>query len=320
MRSSIATRASSKAISNQGAAVLSDASSRINTGVLLGSKRAVRSSTIVKPRSPKLTRLGDKSDAQDVYDFDLEIYRVMKASEQERTVDPNYLQNQTTIRSRVRTAIVDWMVIVHKKLKMHTDTLFTAVELMDLFLSQVDYDKRKMQVLCCTTLLIASKSEEIYPPSIDDLVYIAKDSFTAKDIKETEREVLNVLQFRVNPVHSSYFMKRFLRLTDANTELTMLAHFINENALLSDALIGVIPSQRAAAVIYLALALTEGERSWTQTMCDNTGYSRSQLKGIANTMLEAIHTYNESKYQAVHKKYAAESLCSVSEMEFPCEI
>lgn len=324
MRSSIAVSRNTRASQSRARlanAILGDVSSRSNAGDVVAPKRAIRTSTtIARKPAPKLTRLGDEHDPHDVYDFDLEIYKVMKDSECERVVDADYFSHQSTIRPKVRTSIINWMVEVHKKLKMHTDTLFTAVELMDLFLSRVDFDRTKLQVLCCTTLLIAAKSEEIYPPAIDDLVYISKDSFTAKDIKEVEMLVLNTLDFRVNPVHSSYFMKRFLRLTNGDTYLTMLAHFINENALLSDKLIGVLPSKRAAAVVYLALVLTEGESAWSKTMSRNTGYSRSELREIANSLLEAIHTYNESRHQAIHRKYAAEALCSVSEMDFPSEL
>ena len=46
-------------------------------------------------------------------------------------------------------------------------------------------------------MLIASKFEEIYSPTIRDFVYITDDAYSRKDIFDMEEQILKTLQFNV---------------------------------------------------------------------------------------------------------------------------
>ena len=262
-------------------------------------------------------RLGDCSDPQDAYDFDLEVYMCLKNNEMKRLPSPNYFNHQTTIKPRMRSIVIDWLVDVHKKLKMHTDTLFTAVEILDLFLSRVDFDKHNLQRLGCVTLMIASKSEEINAPDADDFVFFSRNSFTIREMHQTEAEVMKALDFRINPVHSSYFLKRFLRVAGTNLPTTMLAHFINEVLLLDSDMIGVCPSLRAAAVVFLSLSLRNGAGQWTKDLQANTGYSADALRPMVLKILSSIHNVQSFNLTAIYKKYSVDAVCRISATIFP---
>lgn len=279
-------------------------------------KRVLDTPTI-RPKQTVPLRLGEKDDPQDIYDFDLEVFAVMLREEKLRLPDPAYFRRQTTVKPKMRSSIVDWMVDVHKKLKMHTDTLFTAVKLMDNFLSVVDFEKSRLQMLACTTLLIAGKSEEVDPPCSDDFVFLSRDSFSAGQMSSLEREVFVALDGRVNVFHSSYFMKRFLRITESSSRLMMLAHFLNEISLLDERLIGMVPSQQAAAVVCLALFLIDGAGMWTEEMVSNTRYELSALQEPCSQLLTTVHSFIGTQFKAIERKYAVPALCSVSRMHFP---
>ncbi|OHS98745.1 G2/mitotic-specific cyclin-B2 [Tritrichomonas foetus] len=277
----------------------------------------VEISTKVEICSPE--RLGDSSDPQDAYDFDLEVYSCLKHNEIVRQPAHSLFQNQSSIKPRMRAIVIDWLVDVHKKLKLHTDTLFTAVDIIDLFLSAKDFDKHNLQRLGCAALLIASKSEEINAPDADDFVFFSRNSFSIKDLHETEAEVMKALDFRVNPIHSSYFLKRFLRIADTTLEISMLAHFINEMILLDNEMIGVCPSLRASAVLCLSLSLKKGGGQWTSELQRNTGYSMNQLRPVISKILKAIHYAESAKLLAIVRKYSVDAVCRISETLFPDE-
>lgn len=83
----------------------------------------------------------------------------------------------------MRAILVDWLVEVHAKFKLLPETLFLTVNIIDRFLTIVKPIKRaKLQLVGVTALLIATKYEEIYPPTIKDLVYITDNAYSKEEI------------------------------------------------------------------------------------------------------------------------------------------
>jgi cyclin B len=78
----------------------------------------------------------------------------------------------------VRAILIDWILNVHLKFKLLPETLYITINLIDRFLSIQNIEKDRVQLLGISALLIASKYEEIYPPTVKDFVYISKNSFT----------------------------------------------------------------------------------------------------------------------------------------------
>lgn len=54
------------------------------------------------------------------------------------------------------------------------ETLFITVNLIDRFLSKYSIEKSQVQLVGVTSLLIATKYEEIYPPTLKDFIYITE--------------------------------------------------------------------------------------------------------------------------------------------------
>jgi hypothetical protein len=135
-----------------------------------------------------------------------------------------------------------------------------------------------------------------------------------------EAELFRALDGRLNPIHSSHFMKRFLRLVAPTTRITMLAHFVNELGILDERLIGMPPSLRGAAAVALALTVDRGDAHWTDQMRADTGYSVDEVQVAVETLLAIVHKFISSKFQASREKYSFESLGSVSQIEFPADM
>jgi hypothetical protein len=107
------------------------------------------------------------------------------------------MKRQPEVTENVRAILVDWILNVHLKFKLLPETLFIAINLIDRFLSIQSIEKEDVQLLGVSSLLIATKYEEIYPPTVKDFVYIAKNKFSAEAILEMEMNVLFTLEFQI---------------------------------------------------------------------------------------------------------------------------
>lgn len=125
-------------------------------------------------------------------EYSKEILSYLMEIERKFAVDSSYMTRQPEINYKMRTILVDWMIEVCDEYKLHSETLFLAVGMIDRFLSNMSIPRHNFQLLGTTALFIASKYEEIYPPEIMEFVYITDDSYTKYQILNMEKFLLQV--------------------------------------------------------------------------------------------------------------------------------
>ena len=65
------------------------------------------------------------------------------------------------------------------KYKLLPETLFITCNLIDRFFSvKTDIKKSEVQLVAVASLVIATKYEEIYPPTIKDFIYVSSNAYT----------------------------------------------------------------------------------------------------------------------------------------------
>ena len=79
---------------------------------------------------------------------------------------------QPELNSTMRSILIDWMVEVHMKFRLLPETLYLCINILDRYLSCVPVPRKRLQLVGVTSLLVACKYEEIYPPEVKDCVYI----------------------------------------------------------------------------------------------------------------------------------------------------
>ena len=92
---------------------------------------------------------------------------------------------------------ISWLVEVHLKFKLVPESLYLTVNLIDRFLEKEQVNRQKLQLIGVTAMLIACKYEEIYPPIVKDFVYITDNAYSKEEILETERLMLQTLDFDI---------------------------------------------------------------------------------------------------------------------------
>lgn len=90
----------------------------------------------------------------------------------------------------MRTILVGWLIEVHLKFKLLPETLFLTVNLIDRYCEKKQINRINFQLVGVTSMLIASKYEEIYAPEIRDFVYITDKAYTKEQILAQENDIL----------------------------------------------------------------------------------------------------------------------------------
>lgn len=68
--------------------------------------------------------------------------------------------------------------------------------------------KNKLQLVGVTSMLIAAKYEEMYPPEIGDFVYITDNAYTKAQIRSMECNILRRLDFNLGKPLCIHFLRR----------------------------------------------------------------------------------------------------------------
>ena len=176
-----------------------------------------RTKVAVDPSSYQMTGNTDNIDERDRDDplcataYVQEMYEHFRLKEVTTAVRPTYMESQPHINERMRAILVDWLVEVHLKFKLVPETLYLTINLIDRFLELEQVSRPKLQLVGVTSLLIASKYEEIYPPELRDLVYICDRAYTRQDVRFPIVIDTTIWYFVILFLSNTFSLFRFLR-------------------------------------------------------------------------------------------------------------
>lgn len=100
--------------------------------------------------------------------------------------------------------MIDWMIEVLSSYKMHEDTFFRSVKIMDRFLAQSakSQEIKDLHLIGVASMWSACKYEEIYPIKLETMYdKIARKKFTRQEILQKESDILCALSFRMEEVN-----------------------------------------------------------------------------------------------------------------------
>ena len=190
----------------------------------------------------------------------------------------------------MRSILVDWIVEVHTNFRLLPSTLYLCVNIIDRFLSlQNEVPRNKLQLVGVTSLLIACKYEEIYPPEVRDCVYITDRAYTRQEVLDMEAQIVRVLDFRLTVPTGHPFLTRFLHVCKATDTVKHLSSYYMERMLQEHNALQYKPSLLAATAI--ALALTNPDRinfDATQPISHNPASPLAALLAYSGYELENI--------------------------------
>lgn len=255
-----------------------------------------------------------KGQVGQAYQYADEIYQNLLINETKFRPRLDYMETvQTDITHTMRSILVDWLVEVGEEYKLSPQTLWLTISYIDSSLSLIVVNRNKLQLLGITCMLIAAKYEEIYPPTIDDFVYISDSTYTKQQVLNMESLLLTSLNFRLSAATPWEFARRFCGAANLCERTTMLSHFITEMFVLEPGYLKHQPSIVAASSVCLAL-LTTNQTPWTEELALASGYTADRLvdcvRELHTVYLKAMKEPQTLK--AVREKYKESKRCCVA--------
>ena len=246
----------------------------------------------------------------------------------------SFLDLQTDITSHMRHILVDWLTDVADEYNLRSTTLFLAVNYVDRFLSKYDICRHKLQLLGCACLLLASKFEEIYPPAVDEFVYISDNTYTHEEIVRMEILMCATLKFNksiklMKVATTATYLEHFLahitftsnanKKDEQNTNTKHLANFFIELSLQNYEMLKFQPSMVAASAISLARRTCQLSPIWHPSLENLTQYKHVQLAPCEHGLL-SLHKRAKKRFEkkshekiltAVYEKYSRSRFKSI---------
>ncbi|NXF52221.1 CCNB1 protein, partial [Oceanites oceanicus] len=271
--------------------------------------------------SDVLLEMEDVEDGDDPYfcsDYVKDIDKYMRHLEKTQPVRPKYLASQE-INGNMRATLVNWLVQVQVKYKLHQETLYMAVAIIDRFLQDNAVSKNMLQLVGVTAMFIASKYEEVSPPGIEDFAYVTDNTYTKSEICQMEIRILQALDFSLNHPLPTYFLRRALKITEVNFKQYVLAKYLTELSIVDYDMVHFPPSKIAAAGFCLALKLLDVCK-WTPTLQYYTCYTEADLLPVMQHIAKNVVLVNEgfSKQLAIKQKYASSKNRKISSIKQLC--
>ncbi|KAK4361922.1 hypothetical protein RND71_017163 [Anisodus tanguticus] len=198
---------------------------------------------------------------------------------------------------------------VSEEYKLVPDTLYLAVHFIDLFLSQNYAERKNLQLLGITCMLVASKYEEMCAPRVEEFCFITDNAYTKSEVLAMESLVLNFLGFRLAAPTAKTFLRRFIRAAQTsyknpNLELEFLANYLAELTLVEYGFLKFAPSAIAASSVFLARwTLNQSIHPWSPTLEYYTSYKARDLKTTVLALQGLQSNTNNCPLNAIRAKY-----------------
>ncbi|XP_065855934.1 cyclin-A3-2-like [Euphorbia lathyris] len=277
-----------------------------------------------KAKSPILPNKDDvsklnasKNDTDDpqicrVYESDIYQYLHKLEADPKKRPLPDHIETvQKDVTVYMRGILVDWLVEVAEEYKLLSDTLYMTISYIDRFLSLNVVNRKKLQLLGVSSMLIVAKYEEINPPDVQDFCYITDNTFTKEEIVKMEADILKSLKFELGSPTIMTFLRKHARVAQEDDmsvfilmQLEFLEYYLAELSLLDFDCVKFLPSLVAASTIFLARFMIRPKmHPWNSSLEQCTGYRPWDLKECVLIIHDLYLSRRGGELYAVRNKY-----------------
>lgn len=231
----------------------------------------------------------------------------------EQKVETKFLSKQNDINGKMRGILVDWLVDVSAKFKLLPETFFAAVNLLDRFLERRQVQRTRLQLVGITCLMVMSKFEEIYPPSVRDYVCVCDRAYSQEELLDMEAEVLQALQFDLAVTSSLVFYREMAPQLKLSPKPLVFGEYLLETALLSENAFKFSNRELACGAIFLVNKIFKCKKNFGKDLAPlMTNVSESKVKSCAKELYKILTAITQSGLTAIKRKFATVEKFEVS--------
>ncbi|KAK9464677.1 cyclin-like protein [Lipomyces arxii] len=251
--------------------------------------------------SPRLEEFESRAVTQMEDEYADEIAEHQKAMEMATIPDVNMMDLQPELEWHMRPYLLDFLVESHLSLRLHPQTLFLAVNLIDRYCSRRVVFKKHYQLVGCAALWIAAKYEDKKDrvPTVRELKIMCCDAYEEDMFVQMEGHVLSTLEWNIGHPTTYTFLTQRLRYSRSSV-LDNLTHYLSEMCLFHKAFLGFAPSVIANASIIVAQHIL-------QSQCASV---TSEDESQCVTLLSQYIMHASS--QSLQKKFSSAAFSQVS--------
>ncbi|XP_070616380.1 G1/S-specific cyclin-E1 isoform X2 [Erythrolamprus reginae] len=130
-----------------------------------------------------------------------ELWQNMLSKEQKYATDKLYMEKHPLLEPKMRVILLDWLMEVCEVHRLHRETFYLAQDFFDRFMAtQQNVVKTILQLIGISSLFIAAKLEEIYPPKLHQFAYVTDGACTEENIIGMELIIMKALNWNLSPL------------------------------------------------------------------------------------------------------------------------
>ena len=246
-----------------------------------------------------------------------EIYMNLLYDEKELRYRPKYgyMTAQNDINEQMRAILVDWLIEVHYRFRLKSETLFQTVWIIDTYLSYRQISRAKLQLLGIASLLISCKSQEIYYPQLKEFINITDGAYIKNELLEMENNILKILNFNIMSPTSNDFYNIIVKAFNFDKKQFYLGKYFLESSLIDYQMIKFSSSVIAVSCAYIVMKFY-GFSNYKILYSNNVVRDecpQKVIKDCAREIYYLVKNLAQSTLKAVKDKYSLSQFLNVAQ-------
>ncbi|XP_045388375.1 G1/S-specific cyclin-E1 isoform X1 [Lemur catta] len=146
-----------------------------------------------------------------------EVWKIMLNKEKTYLRDQHFMQRHPLLQPRMRAILLDWLMEVCEVYKLHRETFYLAQDFFDRYMAtQENVVKTLLQLIGISSLFIAAKLEEIYPPKLHQFAYVTDGACSGDEILTMELMIMKALKWRLSPLTIVSWLNVYMQVAYLN--------------------------------------------------------------------------------------------------------
>ena len=226
-----------------------------------------------------------------------------------------YMTFQTDINEKMRAILIDWIIVVHDKFHLKSQTLYQTIWLIDTYLSRKFIKRSDFQLLGLGCLYIACKFQEVYYPQLKDCVEETDGAYTKEDLLRIEKDILKTNNYNLLPPSPEDFYNIISKYFGFNEKQYYLGKYFMESSLIDYNMIKYSPSVIAVSCSYIVMKFfgISNYKKLYSTRIIRENCPQKIIKDTARALCFLVNNLNSSEFKAVKEKYLNEKYFKVAE-------
>jgi cyclin B len=246
-----------------------------------------------------------------------EIYTNLLCDDEEIKYKPKlgYMSNQKDINEQMRAILIDWLIEVHYRFRLKSETLFQTVWIIDTYLTFEQIQRAKLQLLGIASLLISCKSQEIYYPPLKEFIDITDSAYDKKELLEMENNILKILNFNIVSPTSNDFYNIIAKAFNFDKKQFYLGRYFLESALIDYQMLKYSSSTIAVSCAYIVMKFF-GVNNYKILYNNDVVREKCPQKAIKKATREIcflVKNLSQSTLKAVKDKYSLSQFLNVAQ-------